>query len=75
MRSNLKLKLFIGPVSGAHVSTEGELDLQENEEDEEDEGGELGEEEEDDEVEDVDNDEGEEEVEEEVFAILLSGSL
>jgi acidic leucine-rich nuclear phosphoprotein 32 family protein B len=55
------------PVSGAHVSTEGELDVQENEEDEEDENGELGEDEEDDEVEDdaVDNDEGEEEVEEE----------
>jgi len=50
------------------VSTEGELDVQENEEDEEDENGELGEDEEEDEVEEdaVDNDEGEEEVEEEV---------
>jgi hypothetical protein len=58
-------------MSGAHVSTEGELDVQDN--------GEVGEDEEDDEVEDdaVDNDEGEEEVEEEVLAItfaLLSSS-
>ncbi len=42
--------------SGAVVSTEGELDVQEHDENEEDENGELGEdEEEDDEVEDDDD--------------------
>lgn len=52
------------PASGALVSTEGELDVQENEEDD---NGELGEDEDEEEVEDaVDNEEGEEEVEEEV---------
>jgi hypothetical protein len=55
--------------SGAIVSTEGELDVQENDENEEDENGELGEDEDDDaEDEEVDNegedddDEGEDEV-------------
>jgi len=54
--------------SGAIVSTEGELDVQENDENEEDENGELGEDEDDEEDEEVDNegedddDEGEDEV-------------
>jgi hypothetical protein len=53
------------PVNDAHVSTDCELDVQENEDGYEDENGELGEDEEDDEVED--NDVGEGVVEEEVF--------
>ncbi|KAG0594339.1 hypothetical protein M758_UG068400 [Ceratodon purpureus] len=62
-----------GLVRGPHVSTEGELEVQEDE-DEDNENGELGEDDEDDEVEDdaVDNDEGvdeedDEEEEEEEF--------
>ena len=58
---NFVMCMFTEQASGALVSTEGELDVQENDENEEDENGELGEDEEDD-VEDdaVDNEEVEE---------------
>jgi hypothetical protein len=52
---SLRFFFFAEHPSGAVVSTEGELDVQEHDENEEDENGELGEDEEDDEVEEEDD--------------------